>query len=137
MKENEIPFGAFDSELQGFEYTIPDGYTAEIRDGKIIVRKEESEDEKIRGELIRFIKGIVISNVTEEQRCMWIAWLEKQEKQGKYKSSWGEEDKKMLDRITDYFEWGIDYFFDENDCNKAQDWIKSLKERLQPKQDFE
>ena len=47
MKDIEIPFGAFDSELQGFTYTIPEGYTAEIKDGKVIIKKEENEDEKI------------------------------------------------------------------------------------------
>ena len=41
----EIPFGAKDSELYKFEYTIPEGYEAEIKDGKVIVMKKESEDE--------------------------------------------------------------------------------------------
>lgn len=51
MKDIEIPFGAFDSELQGFTYTIPEGYTAEIKEGKIIVKKEKSkyEREKLKG----------------------------------------------------------------------------------------
>ena len=39
----EIPFGAKDSELQEWEYTIPEGMTAKIKDGKIIIkRKPES-----------------------------------------------------------------------------------------------
>lgn len=132
MKENEIPFGAFDSELQGFEYTIPDGYTAEIVDGKVIVKKEESEDEKIRGELIRFIKGIVISNVTEEQRCMWIAWLEKQEKQGEYKSAWSEEDEKNALDIKCLI---LNYRIGNGEYDLCS-WIDHLKERVQtqPKQ---
>ena len=45
--KTEIPFGANDSELCECEYTIPEGYKAEIKDGKVIVRKVESEDEKI------------------------------------------------------------------------------------------
>lgn len=51
MKDIEIPFGAFDSELQEFTYTIPEGYTAEIKEGKIIVKKEKSknEREKLKG----------------------------------------------------------------------------------------
>ena len=40
MKEIEIPFGAKDSELKGWEYTIPEGMEAEIKDGKIVVRKK-------------------------------------------------------------------------------------------------
>ena len=50
-KNIEIPFGANDSELGGWEYTIPEGYEAVIEDGKIKVRKAESEDEKVRKEL--------------------------------------------------------------------------------------
>lgn len=51
-KDIEIPFGAFDSELGGWEYTIPEGYEAVVENGKVIVRKSESEDEKIRKDLI-------------------------------------------------------------------------------------
>lgn len=43
----EIPFGAFDSETIGWTYTIPEGFTAKIEDGKIIVEKKESNDERI------------------------------------------------------------------------------------------
>lgn len=41
MKEIEIPFGARDSELKGWEYTIPEGMEAEIKDGKIVVREKK------------------------------------------------------------------------------------------------
>lgn len=41
MKEIEIPFGAKDSELKGWEYTIPEGMEAEIKDGKIVVREKK------------------------------------------------------------------------------------------------
>lgn len=43
MKEIEIPFGAKDSELKGWEYTIPEGMEAEIKDGKIIVKEKKPE----------------------------------------------------------------------------------------------
>ena len=43
MKEIEIPFGAKDSELKGWEYTIPEGMEAEIKDGKIVVREKKPE----------------------------------------------------------------------------------------------
>lgn len=55
----EIPFGAKDSELKGWEYTIPENMEAEIKDGKIIVKQKESEDEKIRKELLEEIAYIV------------------------------------------------------------------------------
>ena len=84
-KTIEIPFGVFDSELGGFEYTIPEGYEAEIKDGKVIVRKAESEDERIRTLLIDFIRNYnwlrVQSGFKGATKEDVIAWLEKQGKQ--------------------------------------------------------
>ena len=77
-KNIEIPFGAFDSELGGWEYTIPEGYEAEIKDGKVIVRKAESNDEKIRKELLEHIK---YCSESIPERAAYIAWLEKQGEQ--------------------------------------------------------
>lgn len=54
----EIPFGAKDSELNSWEYKIPDGYVAEIKGGKIIVRKTGSKDEKIRVAIIEVVKAL-------------------------------------------------------------------------------
>ena len=53
----EIPFGAKDSELCRFEYTIPEGMEAEIKDGKVIIRQKEkeTEDERIRKGLLEFL----------------------------------------------------------------------------------
>lgn len=80
-KENfiEIPFGARDSETLGWEYTIPDDMEARIEDGKIIVRKKESEDEKIKKVLINHLKKEGIDwtcNGISKEKCL--AWLEKQ-----------------------------------------------------------
>lgn len=47
----DIPFGAKDFELKYREYTIPEGFTAEIKGGKVIVKEKESEDEKVIDEL--------------------------------------------------------------------------------------
>lgn len=52
MKGIEIPFGAKDSELKGWEYTIPEGMEAEIKDGKIVVREKQPE-------LTEFERGLV------------------------------------------------------------------------------
>ena len=63
MKANEgveIPFGAKDSELKGWEYTIPEGMEARIKDGKIIVRVKEVDLEKeatIKGYIARDLDG--------------------------------------------------------------------------------
>ena len=77
----EIPFGAKDSELVGFEYTIPEGYKAEIKDGKVIVRKAENEDEKIRKWIINYLNNRILNSaiIDEKKNCLnAISWLEKQ-----------------------------------------------------------
>lgn len=80
-KNIEIPFGAYDSELDGFEYIIPEGYEAEIKDGKVVVKKTGSEDEKIRNALIELVHDTtgnslwVYYNVHKKDA---LAWLEKQ-----------------------------------------------------------
>lgn len=79
MKEIiEIPFGASDSELQEFEMTIPEGMTAKIKDGKIIVNKAESEDERIRKEIIECIETLIKAPGASPRLCDWLAYLEKQ-----------------------------------------------------------
>ena len=80
-KTIEIPFGAKDSELKGWEYTIPEDMEAEIKDGKIIVKQKESEDERIRKALIGHLKAGVdfVSNGVTKAEC--IAWLEKKKEQ--------------------------------------------------------
>ena len=76
----EIPFGAKDSELKGWEYTIPEGYVARIEGNKIILEPKESEDERIRKSLVAYF-------VKFKQDDMWNAdfsfgnivhWFEKQ-----------------------------------------------------------
>lgn len=78
----KIPFGAFDSELKGWEYTIPEGMEAVIKDGKIIVREKESKDERIIKWLISTLKSLNSTNVqidgAYEMMLPAIAWLEKQ-----------------------------------------------------------
>lgn len=88
MKEFiEIPFGAKDSELGGWEYNIPEGYTASIENDKIIVKKQESEDERIRKAILM---GLI--DCRDAPDLGWsdfggipiddcIAWLEKQGEQ--------------------------------------------------------
>lgn len=65
MKEIEIPFGAKDSELKGWEYTIPEGMEAEIKDGKIVVREKQPELTEFERELVLFISTWMKSTETK------------------------------------------------------------------------
>lgn len=124
QKENfiEIPFGARDSETLGWEYTIPNDMEATIQDGKIIVRKKESEDEKARKYLLHCVEE------WEEGHCCWNsnkeaikplkAYLEKQ------KPAWSEEDENRFKNLYDVI--------DKCDWNTAskegfKKFLKSLK----------
>lgn len=95
----EIPFGAKDSELCGWEYTIPEGMEAEIVDGKVIVRKKESEDERIRKRLIELLKlslkgaeeqdAAGCSREKDIEALKWgITMLETQKEQKPEQASW-------------------------------------------------
>lgn len=73
----------------------------------------ESEDEKIRKEIISYIKSSAA--VTNKD---WIAWLEKQ---GEHEPSWSEEDEKF-----------INYAISLTDDAQIKNFLKSLKDRVQP-----
>ena len=123
----EIPFGAADSELCGWEYTIPEGYTAEIKDGKIIVKKEESEDEKIRKEIIALVKS--------QKEQQWhrdgaiydrmIAWLEKQKS-----VEWSEEDEHRSTDAIYFLDTAKKHYADTSELEATISWLESLKNRL-------
>jgi len=93
-KAIEIPFGAKDSELKGWGFTIPEGMEARIEGNKIILEPKESEDERIRKAIISHFVSMTTSCTEEEiQRRKYIAWLEKQ---GEKKSAdWNDADKEM------------------------------------------
>ena len=108
MEYIEIPFGAKDSELQEWEYTIPEGYSAEITDGKVIVKKKESVDERIRTRLIEYFHGFLKGNedcYKDGGFVRWegldvkriIAWLEKQKEQKPYQEVLSDSENRMLD----------------------------------------
>ena len=98
-KEIEIPLGAKDSELKGWEYTIPENMEAEIKDGKIIVREKENEDEKIRKQIIGFFSGrYALCNINTKEA---IAYLEKQKEQKP--AEWSEENEERLDSIIESY----------------------------------
>ena len=132
----EIPFGAFDSETIGWTYTIPEGFVAKIEDGKIIVEKQESDDEKIRKELIDFIqwaedRGRTRHDYHQAKRpAVWIAYLKKQKEQRP--AEWNEQDKKMRDAILQDLA-NIKAAYPKVNIQEEFDWLKSLR----PQQKYE
>ena len=87
--EKEIPFGAFDSELMHQEIFIPEGFEATIEGDKIILTRIESEDEKIRKELIFYLGDMpedteLRNGVTNRDVLVWL------EKQGSEMKTIGE-----------------------------------------------
>ena len=65
------------------EITIPEGFEATIDGNKIILKKIESEDERIRKQIKAFIKSRG-SQITQSKTDSWLAWLEKQGEQKPY-----------------------------------------------------
>ena len=79
----DLSFTARDSEWMKYEFTIPEGMEAEIKDGKVILKRKESEDERIRKEIIRIVdiwtdSSPVVNGIPRETL---LAYLEKQKEQ--------------------------------------------------------
>ena len=92
---------------------------------RIFPELRESEDEKIRKEIIEYLKGFIPhhdDNLVAKSK-VWIAWLEKQGEQ----KSWGEEDEKMLISAL----WHVSNSASNGKSTDYQcevtDWLKSLK----------
>ena len=97
---------------------------------------KESEDERIRKEMIDFmssqLKSLMPPCPSNETLKTWIAWLEKQ---GVQKPAWSEEDEKMLNDIIVGLTSMEQRIFTHDVQGKTQiqgriDWLKSLKERM-------
>ena len=149
-KTIEIPFGAKDSELKGWEYTIPENMEAEIKDVKIIVKQKESEDEGIRKFIIDCIDELRKANAENAEfngRCSEaLAYLKRQKGQKPASGNsekpnnhaeWSEEDEKN-------FEWFDKFFRTESVIVGGKDipqdkylWFKSLhpKPRWKPSEE--
>ena len=110
---------ALDKSLEEQGLCYKDGEIIEIEqqpDNSFQISKDlqESEDEKIRKELILFVKGN-IQDEESEQRKDYLAWLEKQ------KPVWSEEDDEFLRRAINATK-GV--------YPMTADWLKSIKERI-------
>lgn len=126
----EIPFGAKDSELKGWEYTIPEDMEAEIKDGKIIVKQKESEDERIRKKIISIIEQYGRICEKEGDPCLelndCLAYLEKHTE-----STWTEEDESFmkctLPRILEPDNWTLEQ--NEGDKERLKEFISRQKNK--------
>ena len=124
MKGIEIPFGAKDSELKGWEYTIPEGMEAEIKDGKIVVREKESEYERI----VRCIE-VALTDVDEQRFKNFgttlkdcIAYLEKQKDASKAIEA--------VDRIDKYIDEHLANAHDMKDSNPDKKYYRGWDDAL-------
>ena len=141
LKEIEIPFGAKDSELWGWEYTIPNGMEATIVDNKIVVKKKELkkiEQKKDMHDKLTAFESSLKHIIEEAIECgdthnlkadadMLLRLAQK---------PWSEKDEQILSGI-------IGYLCTHDSCElegfgEWYEWLKSLKDRVlpQPKQDW-
>lgn len=105
----------------------------DTRDKRVVLsffpELKESEDERIRKELLDFCKNRAeyYSNDPKYKNISaWIAWLEKQSEQ---KPAWSEEDNKWIESLIQTFEDGYFEGFNQLKSYGVIDWLKSLKER--------
>ena len=88
---------------------------------------KESEDERIRKELIEHIKANECADYVLFKKFSpadIISWLEKQCEQ---KPKWTEEDSLMIDSIIDTIKW----LEGKGATNMKIDWLKSVKKRME------
>ena len=96
----------------------------------IIPELRESEDEKIRKELIEKVKETPACIGFNDKNAV-LAWLEKQAKKS---SKWSEEDEKMVNDIiaaidTLYYH-GMVNWLKGIYCHEMVNWLKGIKSRI-------
>ena len=90
---------------------IPEGYEARIDGSKIVLEPKESDDDRIRKDLVNFIRGALLC---EFNRTEYLDWIEKHKEQKSV--DYAEELKKCKDNSL--------YFFDKyvKIKLKPEDW---------------
>ena len=96
LKEIEIPFGAKDSELCGWEYTVPEGMEATIVDNKIVVKNKKSEDEfaHIVGYLVQDI--VANEHMPEEEKQPTKFFVEKYYNKLRHQNTWRPSEEQLV-----------------------------------------
>ena len=92
---------------------------------------KDTEDEEIRKGIIRCIKCNMPDN---DFRKKYLAWFEKQ---GDHKPvEWSEQDETHITNIIIMLKEGASLHFTEDNITKSVSWLKSIKNRVQPKQEW-
>ena len=115
LAKEALESGSYDRET--IEYIFP-----ELR---------ESEDEKMRKEIIQFLLLPHPQFVGNRNYEKWIDWLEKQ---GEQKSAWSEEDEENRKNILYILNQlkGTAIYKEDKTAENCIDWLKSLKDRVLP-----
>ena len=124
----EIPFGAKDSELVEATYYIPEGMEAVIENNKVVIRKKESEDEKIRKVLLAIIneaKGNGRNTYYAVPIDDILAWLEKQKS-----VEWSDEDEHRAKDTIYFLDTAKKHYASTYELDACIDWLNSLKDRI-------
>ena len=96
------------------------GVIAENTIRKAFPELKESEDERVRKELITHCRNTrCVTEEGAERIAKWIAWLEKQEQ----KPAWSEEDETVLGNLI----YALANDRIGNDRDEYVDWLKSLR----------
>jgi hypothetical protein len=101
---------------------------------RIFPELKESEDEKIRKDIVTYLKSI-LSNKKYGDKFIetWISWLEKQGDN----TAWSEEELDSITAAINNLEYLKDYcVYHQMGLEPAITFLKSLKDRVRPKQEI-
>lgn len=120
---------AYDEALERARKYMAKGY--DVLMPEIFPQLRESEDERIRKEIIKFIQDFC--NPCDPDCDKWIAYLEKHKEQKPVE--WSEEDERMLSRCEKSIEFSKQ-FADSDTFKKAKDneidWLENRFKSLRP-----
>lgn len=100
---------------------------------------KESEDERIRKELLDFFNGFYNNKMPKAVDVSpWIDWLEKQVQKSDNNCllSWSEEDERFLNVARNILNSSKIYTKSPDKYEDTINWLNSLKDRVQPKQEW-
>lgn len=123
-----VAYGAFDiisyllSKHFDIKNLIEKGLALKAPEGMYASELTESEDEKVRKELLLDIPKVF----SHDKAFRYIAWLEKQ------KLEWSDVDEVRLDEAIQMVEANGNWVRSEDSVKLVSDWLKSLKERYYP-----